>query len=229
MRIDRYSTDNFYRGRRGEKPILIVNHIIEGSYEGAISWFQNPESGVSSHFAVSRDGRIAQFVELTDAAWANGTNNNPHSSIYHGASKLESVRQNLENANRYTVSIEHEGVYQTSHGALTEAQYKATLWLHRHIIEEVKRIYGNAIPIDREHIVGHVDITPIAKPFCPGEKFPFERLIKDLGQTKDGISPWAKEAHEWVKEQGISDGTRPRDYVTRQEAWTMLYRMRNKI
>ena len=44
--------------------------------------------------------------------------------------------------------------------------------------------------------------------------------------TKDEISPWAKEAAAWVKEKGISDGTRPKDTITREEVWTMLYRMR---
>jgi len=40
------------------------------------------------------------------------------------------------------------------------------------------------------------------------------------------MSEWAKEAHKWVVENGISDGTRPRDTVTREELWTMLHRMK---
>ena len=35
----------------------------------------------------------------------------------------------------------------------------------------------------------------------------------------------AERAREWVMEQGISDGTRPDEYVTRQELWVMLYRL----
>lgn len=38
------------------------------------------------------------------------------------------------------------------------------------------------------------------------------------------VSDWAREAHVWVVEQGITDGTRPKDPVTREEVWTMLYR-----
>lgn len=38
------------------------------------------------------------------------------------------------------------------------------------------------------------------------------------------VADWAKDAHAWVIEQGISDGERPRDPVTRQELWTMLER-----
>lgn len=39
------------------------------------------------------------------------------------------------------------------------------------------------------------------------------------------VSPWAREAYEWAIERGISDGTRPRDPVTREEAWVMLHRL----
>ncbi|MFC0188504.1 N-acetylmuramoyl-L-alanine amidase [Fictibacillus aquaticus] len=40
------------------------------------------------------------------------------------------------------------------------------------------------------------------------------------------VSPFAKEAHAWVKETGISDGSRPQDPVTRQEVWVMLHNMK---
>jgi len=40
----------------------------------------------------------------------------------------------------------------------------------------------------------------------------------------DDISPWAREAREWAVSSGITDGTRPKDPVTREELWTMLWR-----
>lgn len=42
----------------------------------------------------------------------------------------------------------------------------------------------------------------------------------------DGVSEWAREARDWAVASGITDGTRPKDAVTREEVWTMLYRMR---
>jgi N-acetylmuramoyl-L-alanine amidase len=38
------------------------------------------------------------------------------------------------------------------------------------------------------------------------------------------ISPWAREAREWAVSRGITDGSRPKDTVTREELWVMLYR-----
>ena len=40
----------------------------------------------------------------------------------------------------------------------------------------------------------------------------------------DDVSPWAKEARDWAVSRGITDGTRPKDPVTREELWTMLWR-----
>ena len=37
-------------------------------------------------------------------------------------------------------------------------------------------------------------------------------------------SEWAADAHSWVKETGISDGTNPKDPVTREQVWVMLKR-----
>lgn len=52
-------------------------------------------------------------------------------------------------------------------------------------------------------------------------------LIKEVAiEEQSEISAWAKDAHEWVKENNISDGKRPKDTVTREEVWTMLYNNR---
>lgn len=53
----------------------------------------------------------------------------------------------------------------------------------------------------------------------------FKQMVEKELQKQE-VSDWAKEAWKWAKENGISDGTRPKDTVTREELWTMLYRMR---
>ena len=167
-------------GRSGYRPIMIVNHIVEGSFNSCLNWFRNPSSEVSSNYVTSKDGRLAEVIPIKEAAWCNGTSTSPSSNTYYGKALNTIVKAKKTNANYYTVSIEHEGVLRQTGGALTEEQYQATLWLHKYIINEVKRIYGYLIPIDRNHITGHKWINPITKPFCPGGKFPFDRLIRDL-------------------------------------------------
>lgn len=85
----------------------VVLHIMEGTLDGSDSWFRNPQSQASSHFGVGRDGRIYQWVDTADRAWAQVS------------------------GNRTWLSIEHEG---HSGDSLTPAQLAATArivaWAH---------------------------------------------------------------------------------------------------
>ena len=49
--------------------------------------------------------------------------------------------------------------------------------------------------------------------------------LQQPAPAPDDVSPWAREARDWAVSRGITDGTRPKDPVTREEVWTMLYRM----
>lgn len=180
MKITKKLSPNKYNGRNGWKPDMIVCHITEGSYAGAVSWLTNPASKASAHFVVAKDGRITQLVELTDGSWCNGTSTDPNSKVYYGKSTLKKVKERKTNANYYTVSIEHEGIWSQGKGKLTDAQLAATIELIKHIRAEVKRIYGIEIPIDREHIVGHYEVNPVTKPNCPGSNFQFDAIIAAL-------------------------------------------------
>lgn len=53
----------------------LVIHIAQGTFEGTISWCKNPTSGVSSHFVVALDGRIAQVVSVDVTAWTQRDGN----------------------------------------------------------------------------------------------------------------------------------------------------------
>ena len=48
--------------------------------------------------------------------------------------------------------------------------------------------------------------------------------VKPVESAEKVVSDFAKEAQEWTIKNKISDGTRPKDTVTREEMWTMLYR-----
>src|SRR5690606_3647362 len=66
------------------------------------------------------------------------------------------------------------------------------------------------------------------------DKFVFD-VKKELTVLKQGKevnlvdknkpSDWAKEAWEWAKKAGITDGSRPKDKATREEIVTMIYRV----
>ena len=151
-----------FGSRNGYKPLAIVNHIMDGTLVGTDSWFANPASKVSSHFGVGKNGAIHQYVELQNAAWGNGSVNQPNWPLL-----IPGV-----NPNYYTVSIEHEG---QSGDIMLEAQYLATLALHRWLIETL------GIPVNRDTIIGHYRIDSVNRANCPGTGFPWDRLFNDLG------------------------------------------------
>jgi len=150
----------------GYKIIAIVNHIMSGTLTGTDSWFTNPASKVSSHFGVGKNGEIHQYVNLGNPAWANGVVNNPNWPLL----------QNGVNPNYYTVSIEHEG---ESGDVMPEAQYQATLALHRWLIVTL------GIPVTRDNIIGHYRIDSVNKSRCPGTGFLWDRLFQDLQGGND--------------------------------------------
>ncbi len=190
MKIVKKSTVNQSKGRSGQVPVMIVCHRTCGSFDGAVSWLQNPESQASAHFVVAKDGRVVQLVDIEDTAWCNGTSMDNTSSRYFKKSTLEYVRGNSNNANSYTVSIEFEGL-SNENSELTEVQLDVGVELVKFIVSEVKRIYGYQIEVNSRTLVGHCHITPQWKPNCPGEGFPFDRLI-------DGVGEYMKEKRVFV-------------------------------
>jgi hypothetical protein len=104
-------------------------HVTEGSFWGSVQWLQSPRAHASSHFVISRRGKIVQLVHLSDIAWHAGD-----------------WRTNVQ-----SVGIEHEGFTYGPHG-FTAAQYRQsarlTAWLARRSL----------MPIDRRHIIGHHEV-----------------------------------------------------------------------
>lgn len=164
-----------YEDRNGYVPDMIVCHISP-DYGRIVNTVYNPESRVTTHYVVSRNGEVTHSLDLKDGAWTNGTIDDEERDTYYKFSSNPLVSSRSYNANFYTFTIEHESF----DGSLTEEQYQASLKVMCEIIDYVKEKYNKNFIIDKNHIVGHRDVDPIVKPSCPGDKFPFNRFINDL-------------------------------------------------
>ena len=164
MQIIQKSSPN-YSDRRGRKIIAIVNHITAGLMPGTLSWLQNPAAKASAHYLVTKAGQIYQLVADDKAAWHAGIVAKANWPLYDGS-----------NPNYYTLGIEHESL---AGEALTEAQYQATLWLHRQLVAK------HNIPIDTDHIIGHYRLDSINRKNDPGPAFPWSRLLDNLKGDED--------------------------------------------
>lgn len=162
--------------RAGHKPIIIVNHVTVGGKQSVINTFSNLANKKSSTFLNCRDGTVVQFCEIAQRPKTNGFIKDPKSSIVKQMGGL--------NPNYYSVTIENEDAYNDDtpgvDGQLTEAQFYNLCRLHKYIQTEVKRIFGNTIPLNSTHVLGHRDIDSVGKALCPGPNFPMARLLTEL-------------------------------------------------
>ena len=164
-------TPNFTVGRRKydnqtEEIIAIVDHKTAGKFPGCLNWMCNPAAKVSAHFLITRAGEIYQLVKLADTAWHAGIVQNLDWPLYRGY-----------NPNRYTIGIEHEDYDGDGELGLTDAQYQASLELHKYLIKELN------IPVTVDNIIGHYRIDSVDRPNCPGPYFPWQPLMYALSGT----------------------------------------------
>ena len=184
MQITQRPSPNRTAGRQGQTPDFIVLHTTGGTTSSGINTVTNPSSQVSYHFIIGSGGEITQHVNIEDMAWANGTTNggderdNRHST-------LAAVRERRINANLYSVSI---GFGDMPAGNPSPQQMDAVVWLINHIRSEVERMFGYSIPMTRDRIIGHNEVTPIRRPGCPGRNFPFDELLVLLNTPISPIS-----------------------------------------
>jgi N-acetylmuramoyl-L-alanine amidase len=158
--IEKMTSPNFWEGRAGKKVIAIVNHITAGLMPGCLDWLTNPKSKASTHYLITKTGRIIQLVDEANTAWHCGTVQKPSWGLYDGT-----------NPNRYTIGIEHEALPGQG---LTDAQFISSATLHYDLVKR----YG--LSVDSEHIIGHYRIDSVQRPNDPGAGFPWDKLFNDL-------------------------------------------------
>ena len=93
----------------------VVIHVGEGSNSSIINWLQNPTARSSSHYVVSKTGKITAMVYDEKIAWHAGN----------------------WNFNKQTIGIEHEG-YSGNKKSFTEKMYRSSAKLTRYLIAKWK-------------------------------------------------------------------------------------------
>lgn len=122
---------------RRTKPItaIVLHYTASLSIEGTVTWFQKPESKVSAHYVIGRDGRTVQMVKDNAVAWHAGK------SVMPGTAET--------NVNNFSLGIELVG---TADSGFTDRQMAATYHLLEHLVSRYR--------IKPERVVGHATISP---------------------------------------------------------------------
>jgi len=126
-----YGNYDYANRPKDMKVNYIVIHDTEGSYESAISHFQDTSSYVSAHYVIrSSDGAVTQMVPTSGVAW--------HAGDWY--------------MNMHSIGIEHEGYAALGGSWYTEAMYQSSANLVKYLAKKYD------IPLDRDHILGHDNI-----------------------------------------------------------------------
>ncbi|MEU6822003.1 N-acetylmuramoyl-L-alanine amidase [Streptomyces atriruber] len=149
-----------YNWRRADRPDdykidRVVIHVVQGGYDTALRVFKDPSHGAAAHYVVRKDGHIAQMIRELDVA-------------FHAGNKSYNER---------SIGIEHEG-FVDKKSSFTDAMYAASARLTAGIC----RRYD--IPVDREHIVGHVEV-PGTDHTDPGPYWDWDRYMRLVRAERD--------------------------------------------
>jgi N-acetyl-anhydromuramyl-L-alanine amidase AmpD len=135
---------------------IVLHSTAQDSLQDTVTYFENPDSQVSAHFVVDKDGTVVQMVPLTKRAWHAGV----------------SVLDGVPGVNDYSIGIEMVN-RNDGKDPYTDAQY--------HAVAEIIRRCREHYRIPDSRIVSHAEIA-----LPPGRKsdplgFDFSRLRKLIG------------------------------------------------
>jgi hypothetical protein len=163
-------------------------------------------AGVSTHFAVGRDGSIAQMVNIFDTAFAQGR-------LGPRVTWPPYEAMGRANPNSYLISTEHEDA-ETVGGRTrfipgsewTPAQYEADLQLKRWCVDEVRRVMGqDLLRFGADSLAGHFMFDGVNRAGCPGRFWQEEyrqRLYADLARPQEDPMDAQKEIELALLKQG---------------------------
>lgn len=121
--------------------------MTAGAFDGALSWLTNPNSQVSAHYIISKQGRVVKLVDELNTAWHAGRVDKP---------TWAKIKANV-NPNFYTIGIEHENI---NGEPMTLEQWRASSAL----IADIAARWD--IALSRDTLVRHHSIYSLKT--CPG-------------------------------------------------------------
>ncbi len=156
MKIKHLKSPNYIHcNKRRNIHSVIIHYTGMRSLQSAVERLLSKKYEVSSHYLISRTGKIIQLVKDNNIAWHAGISN----------------WFKFKNLNKNSIGIELEN---KGH------QYGYQAFPSKQIVQLIKilKILKRKFKIKNVNITGHSDIAPNRK-IDPGEKFPWKKLYKN--------------------------------------------------
>ena len=162
MKINKYFSPNFDKKKRpvNSIKIIVLHYTGMQSERESIIRLCSLRSKVSSHFVISRNGKIYRLVKDNHIAWHAG----------------KSCWGKFKNLNKNSIGIElvNKG-HRFGYTSFSKKQILSLIKICKNLLRKYK--------IKNRNIIGHSDIAPDRK-FDPGPKFPWKLLYEN------GIGAW---------------------------------------
>lgn len=176
----------------------VCDHAAGGFYGTLMTPSFWQQRGVSVNFAIARDGRIGQILNLFTAPYGQGADQNGNSITPSspGISWPHWAEMGKRNPNVLFPAVEHEdwvsvnGVSRAVMGSeWTLEQYNADLKLKRWMVEEVQRVQSrNLLRFGIDSLADHHMFDPVNRANCAGQFWRNNyraQLYNDLTQEDD--------------------------------------------
>ena len=154
MKIRVNKSRNFSKKTRRLKDIqyLIIHYTGMQSARVSMERLKNPNSKVSCHYFINRNGNVYKMIDDTKVAWHAG----------------KSKWKNIKNLNKYSIGIEIQNKgHFINYQSFPKKQISPLIILIKSLLKKYK--------IKKNNVLGHSDIAPLRKK-DPGEKFPWNFL-----------------------------------------------------
>lgn len=162
----------------------VVEHIAQGGPNTWL-WLQKTSPSSSAHFFVTKKGEIYQLASIYERTWANGLSYvngkwiDPEKTVvnppWHRLKENPGV-----DPNEVTVSVEHEGYSGEMRTAMSVLADTKILTFIQH---ETGLVY-----MAHDTLIGHNEISPINRAFCPGAGYDLE-LMSRMANQLGGVDP----------------------------------------
>ena len=154
MKIKVNKSVNFSKKTRRLRDIqyLIIHYTGMQSARVSMKRLKNPNSKVSCHYLIDRNGQIYKMIDDANIAWHAG----------------KSKWKNIKNLNKYSIGIEIQNKgHFINYQNFPKKQISSSIVLIKSLLKKYK--------IKKNNVLGHSDIAPLRKK-DPGEKFPWNFL-----------------------------------------------------
>lgn len=173
---------------------IVIHYADLPNAETAIDRLTDPESGVSAHLVIARDGAITQLAPFDRATWHAGVsawNGRENLNRFSIGIELDNAGRLIKKAGRWTDRLGNAYPEEEITEAVHRLEKTPSGW---HIYPEVqlRKLAGVVKALIRAYplkaILGHDDISPDRKT-DPGPAFPMARFRRIFHDIKTGSAP----------------------------------------